>query len=226
MTVWTISAQEGSGGEHVAAELAAAADVPLIARDELAVLAHEIDPDNLAADEFADLEERFGGRFTTVALGMALTGPAAADARRELDFRHRLPEVGRAVLTEAVRRPCVILAPPAFAALRDHPTAIHVRLHAPHATRVAAYQREHVVERSCAEKAIAHCDHVQHDWVRSLYQVELSDDRLFALVLDTSRFTRDRLVETLLAAGGLPARLPIARSTAAPAPSRASPADS
>jgi len=217
MTVWTISTQEGSGGDRVAAELAAAADVPPVSRDELATLAHEIDPDNLAAEEFADAEERFRGRFTAVALGMALTGPAAADARRELDFRHRLPEVGRAVLTEAARRPSVILAPTAFAALRDHPTAIHVRLQAPLATRVAAYQREHVVNRGCAEKAIARCDHGQHDWARSLYHVELNDDRLFALVLDTSRFTRDRLVETLLAAGGLPAHPQIVGSATAPA---------
>jgi cytidylate kinase len=40
-------------------------------------------------------------------------------------------------------------------------------------------------------------------WVKSLYRVDIDDPRLFSLVLDASRFSPERLVDTLLAAGGV-----------------------
>jgi cytidylate kinase len=208
MAVWTIAAQEGTGGERIAAELASSAAIPLLNRHTLALFAHELDPDHLELEDFDEIEDRFGGRLRMLAFSMAMTtGQAAPAALEELQFRHRLPELGRAVLTEAARQPCVILAPAAFAALPQHPGAIHVRLCAPLAYRIAAYQREHLVDRGCAEKAIKHDDHIKHALVRSLYHVEIDDNRHFTLVLDASRFTPERLVEILLAAGGVQAAL-------------------
>jgi hypothetical protein len=209
MAVWTIAAQEGTGGERIAAELAASAGVPLLDRHSLALFAHELDPEELEVEDFEEIEERIGGRLRTLAFSMAITtGPAAAAALQELQLRHKLPELGRAVIGEAARQPCVILAPAAFAALPQHPGAIHVRLRAPLASRIALYQREHLVDRGCAEKAIKHDDHIKHALVRSLYHAELDDDRHFALVLDASRFTPERVVEILLATGGVQAALP------------------
>jgi cytidylate kinase len=202
MAVWTIAAQEGTGGDRIAAELAASACVPLLDRRSLALFAHELEPE-LGVDELEEVEERFGGRLRMLASSMAMTsGPAAATAAQELKLRQKLPELGRSVLTEAAREPCVIFAPAAFAALRDHPAAIHIRLHAPLACRIAAYQRDHVVDRAHAEKAIKRDDHAKSAWVRSLYHADLDDDRVFTLALDVSRFTPERLVAVLLAAGG------------------------
>src|SRR5712692_5748364 len=128
MAVWTIAAQEGTGGERIAAELAASADVPLLDRQTLALFAHALDPDDLEVEDFEEIEERIGGRLRMLALSMALTtGSAGAAALHELELRHKLPELGRAVIGAAARRPCVILAPAAFAALPEHPGAIHVR---------------------------------------------------------------------------------------------------
>ena len=45
MAVWTVSAEQGTGGDRLSASLAAAADVPLFDREALAVLAHELNPD-------------------------------------------------------------------------------------------------------------------------------------------------------------------------------------
>jgi cytidylate kinase len=203
MTVWTIAAQEGTGGGHVASALAAAAGVPLLDRHTLAGHAHELEPDTLGLDDVEGIEERLGGRLHALAFGLAMTNAAvAAEALQELQLRHRLPKLARAVLADVAREPCVILAPVAFAALAEHPGAIHVRLHAPLACRVAAYAREHVVNAACAEKAVRHDDRVKSAWVRSIYGADLDDDRRFTLALDTSRFSTDRLVETLLAAGG------------------------
>jgi cytidylate kinase len=210
MTVWTISAQEGTGGDQLAAELAAAAGVPFIDRDALALLAHEIDQDHIDVEEFAEIEQRFGGRFNSLAFSMAMfSGPVSGDAVQELQFRQKLPKLGCAVLSEAARRPCVILADAAFAVLREHPAALHVRLHAPVACRVAAYQREHLVTHDCAQKAVTRADRAKHEWVRRIHHAELDDNNLFTLTFDTSRFTRERVVNMLLAAGGIQALEPI-----------------
>ena len=202
MTVWTISAQEGTGGTRVAAALAAAAGVPLLDREGLSVLAHAFDP---ALPEFDELEARFG-RFTMLSLSAALS-VGSVEAFQEVDLRHRLPDLGRAVLGEAARSSCVIYVPAAFAALSDHPSALHVRLCAPLECRIASYQREHIVDRRCAEKALKRDDHRIQAWVKSLYRADIDDGRRFSLVLDTSRFTPERLVEILLAAGGVQAAL-------------------
>jgi cytidylate kinase len=210
MAVWTIAAQQGAGGGRIASELAAAAGVPLLDREALALFAHELGPDEFDVKDFEQIEERFGGRLRMLASSMAMTnGAAAAAALQEVEFRKRLPELGRAVLGEAASCPCVILAPAAFAALPERPGAIHVRLRAPLGCRIANYQREQLVDRACAEKAIKHDDRVTSAWVRSLYRAEIDDDRHFMLVLDTSRFSLGRLVEILLAAGCVRAPLPV-----------------
>jgi hypothetical protein len=202
MTVWTISAQEGTGGTRVAAALAAAAGVPLLDREALSVLARTFDP---ALPELDDLEALFG-RFTMLSLSAALS-VGSVEAFQEVDLRQRLPDLGRAVLGEAARSSCVIYVPAAFAALSDHPSALHVRLCAPLECRIASYQREHIVDRRCAEKALKRDDHRIQAWVKSLYRADIDDAQRFSLVLDTSRFTPERLVEILLAAGGIQAAL-------------------
>jgi cytidylate kinase len=101
----------------------------------------------------------------------------------------------------------VIYAPAAFAALSQHPSAVHVRLWAPLEWRVATYEREHLVDRRRAEKALRRDDPDKRAWVKWLYHVDIDDLRLFSLDLDASRFSPDRLVQTLLAAGGVEAAL-------------------
>ena len=103
---------------------------------------------------------------------------------------------------EAARSPCVILAPSAVAALGDHPGAVHARLRAPLEWRIAAYQREHVVDRGTAEHAVKRDDHAKHMWVKTLYHGDLDDFRLFSLAVNVSRFSPQRVVEILLAAAG------------------------
>jgi hypothetical protein len=202
MAVWTISAQAGTNGSRIAADLATAAGVSLLDREALAVLAHEVDPDLPHIDE---LESRFG-RFTMLALSTAIS-VGSPEACKEFELRHKLPDLGRAVLGAAARSSCVIYVPAAFAALQDHPSAIHVRLRAPLECRLAAYQREHLVDRRAAEKSLKREDHRMQAWVRSLYHADIDDPHRFSLVLDASRFSCDRLVETLLAAGGMQAAL-------------------
>jgi hypothetical protein len=200
MTVWTISAEEGAGGARIAADLATAADVPLLDFKTLVGRAHDLVGD---VPDLEELEQRVGGRFNAILLSVALMGAASAGAQAELEFRRTLPELGRAVLGEAARSPCVILAPTAYVALGDHPGAVHARLRAPLEWRIAAYQREQVADRATAEHAVKHDDHAKRMWVKTLYHGDLDDFRLFSLVLDVSRFSPQRVVEILLAAAGL-----------------------
>jgi hypothetical protein len=206
MGVWTISAQAGTGGEDIAARLAAAAGVPLLDRKTLALFAHELNPLVRDGDE---LEKRVGGPLNLAALSMAMT-TGSLEAFQELQLRQTLPALGRAVVGDAARRPCVIFAAAAFAALPEHRPATHVRLRAPLEWRIANYQREHLVDRHCAEKSLKHDDHLRQKWVKSLYHVDIDESRLFSVVLDASRFSTDRLVEILLAAGGVAAVEPVA----------------
>jgi hypothetical protein len=198
MAVWTIAAEEGAGGARGAAELAAAAGVPLFDRERLGDLAHALRVD---APDLAGLEERVGGRATAFLLSIAMLGPAAEEAFSEFELRQTLPELARAVLKDAAHSPCVLLVVTAAAALRDHPSAVHVRLRASLEWRIASYAREHLLDRAAAEHAVKHDDHVKRTWLKTLYDADIDDERLYSLVLDASRFSVERLVAILLAAG-------------------------
>lgn len=172
--------------------------MPLLDRKTLAVFAHDLEP-RIDAETAEDLEERVGGRINAIALNMAMT-TGSAEALRELQFRRTLPRLGRDVLRETARRPAVVLAHAAFAALSDHPAAIHARLRAPYAWRVAEVQRRDLVRRERAERAVQHDDDLHRKWVRALYHADLDDPDAFPLTIDASRFSRERIVNVLLAA--------------------------
>jgi len=201
MAVWTISAQAGTAGNRIAACLAAAAAVPLVDRASLAAFAHELNP---AIGDVDELEERVGGPLRLAALSIGAT-TGSVEAFRELQLRQTLPALGNAIMSEAARVPCVILATGAFAALPEHGAAVHVRLWAPLTWRIRTYQRDCIVDAHCAEKAVKHADHLQRVWVKSLYGVDIEDCRRFTLALDASRLSEERLVEVLLAAAGITA---------------------
>jgi len=197
MRVWTISAEAGVGGERVAADLAAAAGVSLMDFKALSGMA----PDLLGGvPDLADLEERVGGRLNAIGLSLAMIGNGSALALSELEFRRTLPELCRAVLGEAARSSCVILSQSAFLGLRDHASAIHVRIHAPLEWRIDAYHRDNVVDRGAAERAVKHDDHMTRTWVKTMYHANLDDYSLFSVVVDASRFSTQRVVAMLLAA--------------------------
>jgi hypothetical protein len=210
MAVWTVSAEAGTAGDRIAAQLGAAADVRVFDRDELAALAGELNPGITGADRISELEERIGGGgLTLLSFGVPFS-PAAAECARELQLVHALPELARVVAGQAAREPCVISAPGGFAALGDQREAVHVRLRAPIEWRIARLACERVLDRRQAEKAIRHDDHVKRAWIKSMYHVDIDDPRHFSLVLDVSRFSHERLVDTMLAAGGIALQEPLA----------------
>ncbi len=147
------------------------------------------------------LPQRIGGRMIAAALGLASTTLACSEAVRELRFREELVQVAGDVLGEATHGSCVIETSVGFAALRDCPSAVHVRLRAPLEWRIKAYQRESLVSRQAAEKAVKHADHQQRLLAKAMYRADADDESNFSIVLDASRFSVDRMVDVLLAAG-------------------------
>jgi hypothetical protein len=201
MAVWTVSAEVGTGAERIAAGLAEAAGVDLLDRPALLQLAHDLHVDLGGIEDVDELEARAGGRLNLVAASMAVLA-GSHDALRMLHEQRTLRDVVEVVASAAACRPCVILAPGAFAALPLHHTAVHVRLHAPTAWRVGEYQREHLVDRRHAEKAVRAEDRARRAWVHGLLGADVTDCRQFAVSVDVSRVAPDRVVELLLAAAG------------------------
>ena len=200
MSIWTISSQTGTDGAAIAAELAIRARVPLFDRETLATLASALEP-SLAGSDLDDLEERVGGRINALALSAAMMA-GAPQAFQELQLRQTLPALGRAVLRRAARGSAVVVANAAFAALAEHPGALHVRLRAPFAWRVEEVRRRDLVDAERAKRVVRHDDQLQRNWVRALYDADVDDPAGFGLVIDASRLSRERIVEMLLAAGG------------------------
>src|SRR6476646_5875998 len=207
MAVWTVSAEVGTGADRIAAALAEAAGAELLDRPALLQLAHELHVDLGHIEDVDELEARAGGRLNLLACSMAMLAGSGAAVLAMQELR-ALPELVQVVATAAASRPCVILAPGAFAALPLHHTAVHARLFAPFAWRVAQVQRERMIDRRHAEKAVRHDDRARHHWVHGLFGVDVADCRQFTVSVDASRVAPDRIVELLLAAAGVPARQP------------------
>jgi len=208
MAVWTVSAEVGTGAERIAAALAEAAGVELLDRPALLRLARDLHVDLGGIEDVDELEARAGGRLNLVAASMAVLA-GAPDGLRALQEQRSLRELVQVVATAAASRPCVILAPGAFAALPLHRTAVHARLHAPVGWRVGSYQREHLVDRRHAEKAVRHEDRARRAWVHGLLDADVTDCRRFAVSVDVSRIAPQRVVELLLAAAGARAVQPV-----------------
>jgi hypothetical protein len=196
MALWTISAQQGTGGRHVAELLATAADVPF--HEGKSLTSRDGDPIRATLEQ---LECRF--RRLTLA-GLAAAGSLGiAEAIAERAVLLSLPDIARTIINRAGHTPCVIYLATAFAGMPDHSNAVHVRIRAPYRWRVSNYQREHLVDRRRAERTIRFDDRRQHACVRALWHLDADDDSHYTLVLDASRLPHDRLVGILLKAAGM-----------------------
>jgi cytidylate kinase len=201
MFVCTIAAEAGTGGDAVARLLADHTGAQLLDRRGLLALAHEVDP---AIDDLEYIEERIGSRLTPLALGLSFT-QCSPELVRELGLRTTMAGVAKTVFARAAAGSAVIVAPGGFAGLREHPSAVHLRLRAPFEWRVESYRRSELVDRHAAEKAVKHDDHLKHALVKTLYHLDNDDPGNYSLVVDASRMPAERIAGAVLAAAGLDA---------------------
>jgi cytidylate kinase len=191
VTVWTISAQAGSGGEHIARLLAERVGVPLVDPLTTDGAPHGRRVVRRIASWFFEAGACAGSMFVAT--------PDLRLVRSETPSERDLTE---SMISEAARSPSVIAEWSAFAVLADHPAACHARLRAPVEWRVARYARENCVSAAVAERALRTLERERCAYMRQRHGRRLDAPENFTLVCDASRLPPTHVVDLLLAAAG------------------------
>ena len=191
MTVWTISAQAGSGGEHVARLLSDRAGVPLF------------DPQTIGAGVTLQGSSGVGRIASWFCEAGAWAGSmflASADLRFAQNDLPTERDLSESIICDAARSPAVIADWSAFAVLADHPAAYHIRVQAPLEWRIALYARENCVPARVSAQALRALERQRCAYVRRRHGRRLDATENFTLVCDVSRVPLTDLVEMLLLA--------------------------
>jgi hypothetical protein len=192
--VWTISAAAGVGARWIAEALAGRLDIPMLDRDALMELSGE-------SGTAADVDQRVYNRLQTLGLEFA-AGFGAVQAAQEISFLTGLSARGRSLLEEVGHSRCVIYAPSAAGALQEHDSALHTRLWAPFDWRVENFARMHMLNADDAKHQVKQLDRVQKQFASRLFDIDLDDLSRFSVAINARVVARERIVETLLGAGG------------------------
>jgi len=202
--VITLSATYGAGGAAIGPALALRLGLPFVDRAIPAAVASEIDcsldealmHDGRAAHGIGRI---FAGaaRLPSVTLGgMDLYTPdASGRLLDEADFVARTEQV----LRETARnRGGVILGRAGACVLADHPGALHVRLDAPVARRLARARAESdEPDLRALERRLNDNDRARAAYVKHFYRADPADPRLYHLVLDPTVLPDSTVVEII-----------------------------
>jgi len=212
-----LSAAYGAGGSVIGPALAARLGVPFVDRAiPLAVADHlEVSYDDAAAHD----EKVGSGWLERVLTGFVggdtgVPAPLPGDALSAADFRRATEEVLR---TQAAAGEGVILGRGAVVLLREHPSALRVRLDGPPDRRARQATTIQNLDPSDADRARAQFDRAHEAYFRQFYGVQIKDPALYHLVLDSTAIDFDACVEII-------ARAAESLAPAAASPSASSPA--
>lgn len=198
MAVWTVSWQEGSGGDAIARQLAERAEVPLVDREAVTAVARRF---GWTTEQASDYERHLPGPLNRLGLSLGMGMWASGAMVEELDRPKTLAEAVELVYQQAARWPCVLLGRAGFAILADHPGCVHVRIRAPLMWRIERVARLEYVSRAQARERILADDRKRAAYVKLLYSADIDDPSHFDLICDASSFSQDALVDLLLLAG-------------------------
>jgi cytidylate kinase len=198
MTVITLSAAYGAGGSEIGPVLAQRLGVPFLDRaiptavaDRLAVPLEEA----LARDQAVDsLLERVLVRLAPS--GQVFGGALAPEV---LDDRPYLAAT-EAIIRERSKEGAVILGRGAALVLKDHPSALHVRLDGPRERRLDQAVRALGIERREAERLLKETDRAREAYVQQYYGADPHDPRLYHLVLDSTAIALDACADLVVLA--------------------------
>ena len=196
----TVSREIGAGGAEVARRVAAELGWRLVDNELVDRVAAR---SGLPREEVVEREERAPG-FLDRLIRMASRGvpelsPAAAEVPEPERDEARLVECTEAVVAEMAAEGRVVLvgraAPAVIGRNRD---ALHVRIVAPRADRIATLARTQGVGAQEAERLVDESDHNRERYHRQHYRRDWRDATNYHLVMNTGLLGLDAAVQTLV----------------------------
>jgi hypothetical protein len=191
--VVTLSASFASGGSIIGPRIAEQLGVPFLDRAIPVAVAEALAvPMDQAVAHDERRTPRLGRALASLAKAAtapdaamgatATTPPVALSDRPEHLFQQQTEQIihGAAATTGGV-----ILGRAAAIVLRDHPTALHVRLDGPVDARVARAADYEGASEATARKRLAQTDRAREAYVKHFYKCDARDPRFYHLVLNS-----------------------------------------
>lgn len=204
MTLVTLSASYGAGGNVVGPDLAQRLGVPFLDRAIPLAVARQLEVPVETADAHEVAGESFLDRLLRgfVAADVSVPAPMpAAEAFTSEDFARATEEVLR---EQAASGEGVILGRAGAIVLRDDPRVLRVRLDGPPQARAAQAMRLAGIDLETAERTMRKLDRTHADYARQFYGADIRDPSHYHLVIDSTAIPLALCVELIAsAAGGL-----------------------
>ena len=208
MHVVTISATYGSGGSVVGPAVAERLGVPFVDRAIPTAVAGDL---GITVEHAMTRDEQAPGWLSRV---LAATAPMSAEwmiGSPPSQAALRPDDRVLACTQDAIRR-CirgkggVILGRAGAIVLRDHPTALHVRLDGDPERRMRQAMALLGISEREAWDALDRNDHARTAYVRYFYRTDPARSDHYHLVLDSTRISPEACVEIIVAAASMRAR--------------------
>jgi cytidylate kinase len=201
MTVVTLSAAYGAGGSQVGPEVAERLGVDFVDRAIPTGVAERL---AVPLREAVERDETIGGWFTRALLSFGQVGPVLAGSAPPAGAM--IGEDAFCQATEQVLREraagegAVILGRAGAIVLRDHPTALHVRLTGPRDARIEQGMLIEGVDRATAERHADETDRARETYVRHFYRCDARDAKHYHLVIDSTAIPLGACVDLVVEA--------------------------
>ncbi|MBI4302204.1 MAG: cytidylate kinase-like family protein [Chloroflexi bacterium] len=214
MAVVTLAGQTGSGAREVGFQVAAILGAHYVDHEIIVNAARRIGaPEEVLAkkdEKVPSLGERIARTMEALlersAMGSAgdpFTGSAGAEILlsrtyaeaaqapsskvQELDDAHYLELITVVIKDLAETGNVVIIGRGGQVILREHPTALHVRVVAPFIVRVERIIERERVDREGAEKMVHEGDRNIAAYIRKFFKVDINDPALYDIIVNTAK---------------------------------------
>lgn len=199
--VVTISASYGAGGSYVGPRVAERLGVPFVDRAIPGEVAQRLSVplrEAVRRDETAgSVLERFVRALAPAGLPFGARPVLEYECVDDNAFRDATEQVIR---EQAASTGSVILGRAAALVLRDHPGALHVRMHGPQERRVERAMAAENIDREEAERRLVDNDRAREAYVQHFYGADARDPDLYHLSLDSTAIDLDCCVDLMVTA--------------------------
>jgi cytidylate kinase len=201
MRAVTISRQYGSGGGEVAARLARRLGWTLVDHQIVADAARQM---GMREEEARKKDEDAPGFVDRLVNAVFLVAPpevAVTPEELPVDLEHRYHETVRQIVTGAAEQGhVVIVGRGGQFLLAGHADALHVRIVAPLAQRIAYVALREGLDHDAARARVESKDRARVRYLQTYYHHDADDPLLYDLVLNSAILGLDELVDLIVAA--------------------------